>query len=435
MKVAFKTLGCKLNQAETAILTEAFKKRGFNIVSWAQDADVSVLNTCTVTSRSDAKCRQAIRQALASNPETVIAVVGCYSQTAARAIASIPGVDYIVGDPGKLSLTDLVESVNKRDKPQILVSRCWPEGPLDPSCTGDFEGRTRAFLRIQTGCDRRCAYCIVPMARGPSRCLSENDVLQQFGVLASRGFREIVLTGVHVGDFRFQENGSSGLPELLGDLSRLHPDIRIRMTSLDPENIGERLIRVMEGNPNICRHFHVALQSGSDSVLRAMNRRHSVSSIKKIIERITAVFGPVGLGSDIITGFPGEGDEQFGETVDFVRAVPFTYLHVFPFSARPGTAAADLKEQVPVPIRLERARLLRELGQTKKETFLKNWAGRDAEVLFEKRASGKWMSGLSPEYIRVEAPWDAAAINRTAIVRIETCHHAYCRGKVLTLNP
>ncbi|MBN1893306.1 tRNA (N(6)-L-threonylcarbamoyladenosine(37)-C(2))-methylthiotransferase MtaB [bacterium] len=435
MNVAFKTLGCKLNQAETAILSEAFRKRGFNIVRWAQDADVAVLNTCTVTSRTDAKCRQAIRQARSANPEAVIAVVGCYSQISAQDIALIPGVDYIVGDSSKLALPDLIEPVKKRKQPLILVSDSWPEGPLPTPHSGDFGSRTRAFLRIQTGCDRRCAYCIVPAARGPSRCLPEGEILKHFSRLVFRGFREIVLTGVHVGDFRFQEGNSAGLSELLGYLSGLHPDIRIRMTSLDPENIDERLIRVMKENPNICRHFHVALQSGSDSLLKAMNRSHSASSFRKIMDRITGAFGPVGLGSDIITGFPGENDRQFRETVDCVQSIPFTYLHVFPFSARPGTAAAAMDGQVPMPVRLERADLLRELGQAKKENFLKTRIGRHAEVLFERRATGKWMSGLSSEYFRVEAPWDAAAINRFAVVQIEAVQGAVCRGTVLTLKP
>ena len=434
MNVSFKTLGCKLNQAETAILAEAFRERGFNIVPWARDADVSVLNTCTVTSRSEAKCRQAIRQALASNPQSVIAVVGCYSQVSAQAIASIPGVDYIVGDSAKLSIPELLEPMAKRQSPLILVSERRPEGPLDPARTSGLEGRTRAFLRIQTGCDRQCAYCIVPRARGPSRCLSEDDVLAHFGRLVSEGYREIVLTGVHVGDFRPKKGGPSGLPELLGRLSGLHPGVRIRLTSLDPENVDERLIRVMDENPNICRHFHIALQSGSDSVLKAMNRRHSVSSFEKIVRRISGAFGLVGLGSDIITGFPGEGERQFRDTVNLVEALPFTYLHVFPFSSRPGTAAAGMIDQVPVPIRLERARLLRELGHAKKDRFMRQWIGRDASILFEKRASGKWMTGLSPEYVRVEAPWDAGAINRPAVVRIETCHGAFCRGRVLSLN-
>jgi len=416
--VTFKTLGCKLNQAETAILTRAFVENGYDVVQSGKTADVAVINTCTVTGRTDAKCRQAIRSVLRQNPDATVIVTGCYSQVAATEIEAIPGVDYIIGVPDKLSLFDQFPGPGKRELPFILITDQNASLKSLPGQSGDFRNQTRAFLPIQTGCNRRCAYCIVPIARGPSRSLNPAEVIKHAEQLIQTGYKEIVLTGVHVGDYGKDRSGRSELSSLLRQLVQLASSVRFRLSSLDPDDLDDDLIRTIAEHPRICRHFHVAMQSGSDTILKAMNRRHSTSELKEKVDQVIQALGPVGLGTDIIVGFPGETDDLFQETVEFVKSVPFSYFHVFPFSVRKGTAAAEMADQIPPRVRIERAKVLRAVGVTMKNRFTEFFIGKELSVLFENKKIQNRMGGVSSEYVRVEASFDPALVNRIVPVRI-----------------
>ena len=426
--VAFKTFGCKLNQAETAMMAQDFSACDYTLVNWNASPDVAVINTCTVTGRADAKCKQAVRQALRANPQTIVLVTGCMSQASAEEIALIEGVDYVLGVSDKLALDSLLPSLEKQFVPRIFVSDIAAQNEVTVHDAGDYRDQTRAFLKLQSGCDRRCSYCIVPIVRGPSRSLPEEIIIHQFAELVQRDFKEIVLTGVHVGDYGKDKTGKSELPVLLQKLAQAHPETRIRLSSLDPDDIASDLLDVIEMYPNICRHFHIAMQSGSDAILRQMNRRHSTGQLRNIIDEIIRTLGCVGLGTDIITGFPGETEKLFLETRQFIQTMPFTYFHVFPFSPRKGTAAAAMKNQVPPKIRIERADILRKIGQEKKTAWLHSWVGETADVLLENRNIQGRMGGLTSEYVRVEVPFNKEVINQIVPVRINQCDSGCCLG-------
>jgi threonylcarbamoyladenosine tRNA methylthiotransferase MtaB len=414
--VSFKTFGCKLNQCETAGLVQSFKDKGYRVITDAGKSDVCVLNTCTVTGRSDAKCRQAIRQVLKTNPKATILVIGCYSQVAADEIKRISGVDYIFGLDDKFHLFDFFPGPGKRSIPLLQV------GPVQNirtaiSQTGDYQAQTRAFLKIQDGCSHRCSYCIVPSARGPSRSVNEKEILIQAQDLVHKGYKEIVLTGVHIGEYGKDVKGISQLPRLLKKLVSIDGLMRLRLSSLDPDNITDDLLNVVSDSERICRHFHVPLQSGSNPILKAMNRRYSVSEYESIIQHIHNRFGDVGLGTDIIVGFPGETETQFQETCQLVERLPFSYLHVFPFSRRKGTPAAYLENQITPRDRMSRARQLRALGEQKKRLFMKQWIGKKVRVLLEGKNQYGRMGGFSSEYLRVEVSYDENLSNCIKEVR------------------
>jgi len=429
--VSFHTFGCKLNQAETASLAQEFEDHGYRIVGNGRAADVVVLNTCTVTARSDAKCRQAIRHAIALNPSATVIVVGCYSQVAADEISHIGGVDYVLGSEEKFRIFDHFPGPGKLSHPSIHIA---PVGQLKKTSgkPGHYFNHTRAFLKIQDGCSHRCSYCIVPLARGPSRSIPAEEVMQQASTLIQRGYQEIVLTGVHIGMYgRDLKNGHS-LPRLLKKLLALQKLRRLRLSSLDPEEITEELLEVVKSDERICRHFHIPLQSGSDAVLSAMNRQYTTLEFQKKLEILVSEFGDVGLGTDIIAGFPGESEHHFEETCRFIHDLPFTYLHVFPFSPRRGTRAFTMPNPVEPKIRMERAAKLRALGERKKKLFMEKWTGRKVEVLLEARNLKGWMQGFSSHYLRVEVPYHPALKNQLVLVKVEKVLRTSVRGTPIT---
>jgi threonylcarbamoyladenosine tRNA methylthiotransferase MtaB len=427
--VTFKTFGCKLNQAETASLVQSFENHGYTVISDETEADVVVLNTCTVTHRSDAKCGQSIRHVLQNHPGATVVVVGCYSQIASRTIAQIPGVDYILGTQEKFSIFDYFTRPGKLKEPVIKVNPVTNirEAKSDPC---NYQQKTRAFLKIQDGCGRFCSYCIVPYARGPSRSVPDEEVIRRTVEMIRQDYQEIVLTGVHIGEFGREHGRGSRLPHLLRRLIELDNPGRIRLSSLNPEDITEDLLDCIEGTDKICRHFHIPLQSGSTTILTAMNRKYSSEDVREKIESIIHRFGDVGLGADVIAGFPGETDSMFEETFRFIQSLPFTYLHVFPYSVRRGTQAAEMDNPVPAAVRMGRAKKLRALGEEKKRAFVEKWIGREAKVLLENRNRDGLLSGLSAEYIRVEVPYQSHLRNRIASVDIQEVVDLTVRGRV-----
>jgi len=428
--VKFRTFGCKLNQAETAGLTQAFIDAGYAVAAHDEPADVSVLNTCTVTGRSSAKARQAIRQLLREKPDTTLIVTGCYSQVAAEELAAIEGVDYIFGSQDKFSMLEHFPGPGKLASPEIIVT-AMEEAAQAISSVGNFQAQTRAFVKIQDGCKNSCAYCIVPITRGPCRSVPEEEVLRQVAALVAKGFKEIVLTGVHVGDYGKERRGRTELTGLLRRLLTVDGLRRLRLSSLNCEDVTDELLDLFAAEPRLCRHFHIPMQAGEDGVLTAMNRYYSTADFRNTIEHITRRLGDVGLGSDVIVGFPGETDAQFEKTIAFVKSIPFTYLHVFPYSIRPGTAAAEMTGHIAATVKNDRARRLRLVAQEKKRQYSARFIGQTVDVLFEGRNQNGRISGLTSEYVRVSVPFDAALDNRIVKVRVGASVQDVLHGEVV----
>ncbi len=423
--VCLKTFGCKLNQAETGMISLQFQERGYRIVpSTETSCDVMVVNTCTVTGRSDAKCRRVIRHALRENPNVTIVVTGCMAQVDADTVSKLAGVDYVLGVDEKHRIFDFFHSPGKRAVPLISVS---PVTGLKQarSQASDNPTRTRAYLKIQDGCSNRCAYCIVPIARGPSRSVPMSNVLKQAEQLVRDGYKEIVLTGVHIGMYGKEKDGRSALPELLRQLIPVIPDGRIRLSSLDPEDLTDELIETIAETDRVCRHFHIPLQSGSDAMLTVMDRMTTIQAFRSKIDVLVRTFGQIGLGTDVIVGFPGESDIHFRETEQLIHELPFSYLHVFPYSIRPGTQAAAMSGHLPSRVRVMRARCLRELGHQKHNIFFRAWLGREVNVLVENVRKDGCAEGLTSEYLRVVIPKAFGEPNRfvrTVITSLDDEH-------------
>ncbi len=428
--VAFYTLGCKLNQTETAMMQQDFEAHGFEVVDWQRGADVSVLNTCTVTGRSASKCRHVIRNFQKINPDSIVVVTGCYAQVDAEEIEALGGVDYILGVDEKINLFEYVPFFEKQNTPVILKSQIDKITRFNEHQSAVFPNQTRAFLKIQDGCNNHCAYCIVTHARGPSRSLSVESSLQQVRELIQKGFREIVLTGVHIGAYGQEWSGQSQLSRLVEQMIRLDSQTRFRLSSLDPEDITSNIVQIMKNEAQFCSHFHIPIQSGCGKTLHEMYRKYTIDELSEKIDCITSNVNPVGLGADVIVGFPGETDEDFQATCDFIQSRPFTYLHVFPYSKRKGTPAAERKDQIPSHIKAERARLLRELAAKKKQEFYNTFTGKSVHVLFEDRNQSGKMSGFSAEYVRVESMYDSEMINRIVPVVVESTSKDVVKGAV-----
>ncbi|MBN2417480.1 tRNA (N(6)-L-threonylcarbamoyladenosine(37)-C(2))-methylthiotransferase MtaB [bacterium] len=416
--VLFKTYGCRLNQAETAAMSASFRERGYQVTDDILEADVYVLNTCVVTARSAAKCLKDIRQAIRANPRTTVILTGCYAHLDDERLSAIGGIDYIVDNRMKYSLFDVFAGPGKQPG-TIRIGDDAPENAAGAlSRAGDFSHKTRAAVKVQTGCDNRCAYCIVPYTRGPSRSVPLSRVLSDVGELASRGYREIVITGVHIGDYGRDMHPPSSLSLLLESLLALPYTGRFRLSSLNGADCTDQVIEFIAGNERVCSHVHLSLQSGCDAILRTMNRSYTTDSIRRVVERLERRLGFFGLGADLITGFPGESEVQALETERFVRELPFTYLHVFPYSVRPGTPAASLPDQIAPGIKQERAARLRGLAEEKQAAFLQKNLHRTVSVLLEGKKRKGLLSGLSSEYVRVSIPADAGRANELTKVKI-----------------
>src|SRR5512143_1188326 len=367
MRVALHTLGCKLNFAETSTIGRQFLERGFSLVASDAPADVFVLNTCTVTERADRECRQIIRRALRHSPDAYVVVTGCYAQLRPEAIAAIGGVDLVLGTAEKFRIFDHVEAFAKRERTQVFVSCIDEASSTDPAFSAEADGRTRAFLKIQDGCDYGCAFCTIPRARGASRSVPQASVLEQARRLVDQGFREIVLTGVNVGDYGTKSGGSLLL--LMQQLEEFRGRARFRISSIEPNLRTDEMIDTVLASGVFCNHFHIPLQSGSDAVLGGMRRRYRRSFYERLVTSVKRKDPDAGIGVDVIVGFPGESDELFEETYRFLAELPATYLHVFTYSEREQTPASGFPGAVEPRIRAERSQRLRTLGAKMRHAF------------------------------------------------------------------
>ncbi len=413
--IALTTIGCKLNQYETEGLAELFERRGCRIVPFDGPADAYVVNTCTVTGRSDYRCRQMIRRAARRSPDAVIAAVGCYAQRGAPSLAAMPETDIVVGNSDKPRSVDLVLEALSGRRPTLTVVEA---GPIDPARfhaldIDRFRDYTRAFLKIQDGCDSRCAYCAVPDARGPSRSRPFDEVLRQARTLAASGYRELVLTGVHIG--AYADHGGADLSRLIEGLTTVPGIERVRLGSIEPLQLTDRLADAIVDRPRVCRHLHVPLQSGSDRVLAAMRRGYGAGEYEDAVTRVTRRVPRLGLGADVMVGFPGESEVDFERTVELVERLPITYLHVFSFSPRAGTEAASMPGQIDGNEKKRRSRRLRSVGARKSLEFRRSLIGEKLEMLvLDARREDGLLTGLSSEY--VAATFDGPSTLRNRFV-------------------
>jgi threonylcarbamoyladenosine tRNA methylthiotransferase MtaB len=400
-KVAFHTLGCKLNFAETSTISRSFPDERYEKVSANESADIYIINTCSVTDVADKKCRQSIKKFINKSPDAFIAVVGCYAQLNPLEISSIPGVDLVLGTNEKFDLPNYIEDYEKGKQVEIHTCSLQPTDVFSPSFSiGD---RTRSFLKIQDGCDYGCAYCTIPMARGKSRNPAISILSDEAKMIAEKGIKEIVLTGVNIGDFG-KSTGESFI-SLIRELTTIDGIERIRLSSIEPNLIGDDLIEMVAENNKLLPHFHIPLQSGNNKILGLMRRRYRVEHFADRIQKIRSMIPFAGIGADVIVGFPGETEKDFETTFSFIENLPLTYLHVFSYSGRPGTIAESLPEVVQHSEKERRSRLLNKLSDDKNLVFIHKNIGKSAEVLFEMTKREGEITGFTGNYLKVEFPW------------------------------
>lgn len=400
--VAFHTLGCKVNQYETEAMEELFEDKGYSIVKSEDLADIYVINTCTVTNLSDRKSRQFIRKAKKINEDSVIAVVGCYSQVSPGEVAGIQGVDVIIGTSERNKIVELCERAKENNEVINIVRSIKNDNEFEKIDVNDIKSKTRAYLKIQDGCNQYCTYCIIPYARGPIRSRHLEDIIGETEKLAKAGFKEIILTGIHVASYG-KDLDKITLQEVLKNIGKIEGIERIRLSSLEPNLIDEDFMSTLTGIGKICDHFHLSLQSGSNTVLKRMNRKYTREEYKEKIDIIRKYMPNAGITTDIIVGFPGETDEDFEDTLEFVKQVHFSKIHVFKYSKREGTPAASYADQIDGLIKNKRSEILIDLGDRLTREFNNSFINSNISVLYEEtsKVDERAFEGYTSNYIRV----------------------------------
>ena len=400
MKIAFYTLGCKVNQYETQALEQLVTQRGHSLVPFEEAADAYVINTCTVTAVSDKKSRQVIRRARKAAPDAVIAVCGCYPQTHPDDVEKL-GVDLISGTGDRTGFVDLLEREWSDRQPITALDDAFSRRTFEPLPAGGLEGRTRAMLKMEDGCVNFCSYCIIPYARGRVRSLPLADCVRQARELEAAGYREIVLTGIEISSWGQDLEGKPELIEAIEAICQgLSPDTRVRLGSLEPRTITPDFCRRAAALPNLCPHFHLSMQSGCDTVLARMNRKYDSNRYYESVKFLHEAYDRPAITTDLIVGFPGETEEEFQRTLDFIQKCAFSAMHIFPYSKRPGTPAAKLPGQVLNAVKEERAHRAAQIARTMQDAYLDSWVGETVPVLFEEEREGLWR-GHTTRYCEV----------------------------------
>ena len=400
MKIAFYTLGCKVNQYETQALEQLVTQRGHSLVPFEEAADAYVINTCTVTAVSDKKSRQVIRRARKAAPDAVIAVCGCYPQTHPDDVEKL-GVDLIAGTGDRTGFVDLLEREWSDRQPITALDDAFQRRTFEPLPAGGLEGRTRAMLKMEDGCVNFCSYCIIPYARGRVRSLPLDDCVRQARELEAAGYREIVLTGIEISSWGQDLEGKPELMEAIEAICQgLSPDTRVRLGSLEPRTITPDFCRRAAALPNLCPHFHLSMQSGCDTVLARMNRKYDSNRYYESVKFLHEAYDRPAITTDLIVGFPGETEEEFQQTLDFIQKCAFSAMHIFPYSKRPGTPAAKLPGQVLNAVKEERAHRAAQIARTMQDAYLDSWVGETVPVLFEEEREGLWR-GHTTRYCEV----------------------------------
>ncbi|MDP4600552.1 MAG: tRNA (N(6)-L-threonylcarbamoyladenosine(37)-C(2))-methylthiotransferase MtaB [Polaribacter sp.] len=412
-KVAFYTLGCKLNFSETSTIARNFKNEGFQRVDFESKADVYVINTCSVTDNADKRFKSIVKNALKQNSNAFLIAVGCYAQLKPEELAAVDGVDLVLGATEKFNVTSYINDLSKNEVGEVHSCEISEADFYVGSYSiGD---RTRAFLKIQDGCDYKCTYCTIPLARGISRSDTLDNVLKNAKEIASKGIKEIVLTGVNIGDYGKGEFGNKKHEhtffELVKELDKIDGIHRLRISSIEPNLLTDATIDFVSKSSSFVPHFHIPLQSGSDELLKKMKRRYLQKTYTNRVERIKETMPNACIGVDVIVGFPGETDELFLETYNYLNALDISYLHVFTYSERPNTEAFDMEGVVPNNVRAKRSKMLRGLSVKKRRAFYESQLGKTATVLFENENKEGYIHGFTENYIKVKTPWNPALIN------------------------
>ena len=401
--ISVATLGCKVNQFESEALIDALERKGYALIPFEEGADITIINTCTVTHRADFQSRQIVRRAFRSNPNSLIIVTGCYPQVEPDAFIKMKEVRYLLGNGEKNQIPDLLPLMQKGEFPRVQVGDIQKETLFSETPFHSFHRHTRAFLKIQDGCNAYCSYCIVPHARGRSRSLHPERVVENLKIFKKKGFKEVVLTGIHLGAYGLDLNPPFPLEKLIGQLEEEETPYRIRLTSIEPGDFSPELIFTLSQSNKICPHLHIPIQSGDDEILKKMNRGYNHSFLSDLIQELHLRIQKLSIGADVIVGFPGETEEKFQHTYGLVESLPFSYLHVFPFSRRKGTPASQFPKGVDEEAIKKRAESMRELGKQKRQAFYRQFLNQELSVLVEDRKekeTGRW-KGLSRNYIPV----------------------------------
>ena len=415
-RVSFHTLGCKLNFSESSTLAREFERGGYRRVEPSEPTDVAVINSCSVTEHADKKCRNIIRKIHRRNPNAIIAVTGCYAQLKPEAIAAIEGVDIVLSNNDKGDLYKRVVELKERGKAEVYS--CSVENLTRFFAAYSSGDRTRSFLKVQDGCDYKCAYCTIHYARGSSRNIPIADIVAEAKEIAAAGQKEIVITGINTGDFG-RTTGESFI-DLLRELNKVEGIERYRISSIEPNLITDEIIEFCAQSPKFVPHFHIPLQSGSTRILGLMRRRYTAERYRERIAKIRELMPDSFLGVDVIVGFPGEGEEEFMETYNLLEEVGASFLHIFPFSERPGTPAVDMPGKVQSRISTERVSRLEELSAKLNRVFAERFIGTERDVLFESTNHNGVMYGYTDNYLRVSAPFDEKAVNNICRVRLDS---------------
>ena len=412
-KVAFYTLGCKLNFSETSTIARNFKDEGFNRVDFEDVADIYVINTCSVTENADKQFKQIVKKAMKLNDKAFVAAVGCYAQLKPEELAAVDGVDLVLGATEKFKITDYLNDLSKNDMGE--VHSCEIEEADFYVGSYSIGDRTRAFLKVQDGCDYKCTYCTIPLARGISRSDTMQNVLQNAAEISAKGIKEIVLTGVNIGDYGKGEFGNKKHEHTFLDLVKALDDVdgieRLRISSIEPNLLKNETIDFVSQSRTFVPHFHIPLQSGSNEVLKKMKRRYLRELYSDRVTKIREVMPHACIGVDVIVGFPGESDEHFLDTYNFLNTLDISYLHVFTYSERDNTEAAAMEDVVPGNVRAKRSKMLRGLSVKKRRAFYESQIGTNRTVLFEGENKEGYIHGFTENYVKVKTPWNPELVN------------------------
>lgn len=429
-RASFCTLGCKVNQVETEAVTGLFKEEGYEIVPFTEEADVVVINTCTVTHLADRKSRQMIRRAIKLNPEAKVVVMGCYSQISPESAMKIPGVDLVIGTTEKSKVIELLKKAEIGSSPLAVVDELGKHTSFEEIKSHKITDRARAYLKIQEGCEQFCSYCIIPYARGPIRSRPVENTLKEAQNLINEGFKEIILTGIHLGTYGQDLGKGVTLEYLLEKLMLLDTGVRWRLSSLEPTEVSEKMLKLMQEHTNFCKHLHLPLQSAHNEILKLMNRPYTSEQYKNIVNNIRKYVPDICITTDIMVGFPGETDRYFQYYLTFVKDVAFSNMHVFKYSPRCGTPAAELPWQVPPAKKEERSHKLIILATELAESYAKKFIGKTLQVLVERKTADDWWEGHSSNYIKVKFTGNKVKKGEICPVNVLKCKGEVCIGEV-----
>lgn len=429
-RVAFCTLGCKVNQYESQAMGELFEAAGYTVVPFESEAEVYIINTCSVTSLADRKSRQMIRRAKKRNPNAYVAVTGCFAQTAPEKVGEIEGVNLVVGTSGRNKIVELVESETQK---KIAVTDIMQAHTFEPLAVSGYSEHTRAFIKAQEGCSQFCSYCIIPYARGPVRSRPQAEILEEARRLALNGYAELVLVGIHIASYGKDLEEKTNLQMLINEIEKIDGIRRIRLSSIEPMHLNEDFIETVKNSKKLCRHFHISLQSGCDATLKRMNRKYTSADYAAIVEGLREAFDDASITTDVMVGFPGETEEEFARSLAFVQKMQFAEAHVFAYSVRGGTPAQKMENQVSPELKHERSAIMLEASAKSQKAFLSRFVGRTLEVLFEQSVAGSdsVYEGKTDNYITVLAETDADISNQFHMVEILRAEGTNLYGRIV----